>query len=124
MTTASILIVEDEALVGMSFAANLQDAGFSVVGPCADTEEALAAIDRGSIGGAFLDMNLGNNQNSDAIAEALKSRQIPYFFLTGYAAKIPKRKKDFPSDRYLSKPVDEDRLIEAARMMIPTQPRA
>lgn len=113
----TILLVEDEALVGLSFAANLEEAGFSVIGPCTNSKEALSALRREKIAGAFVDMNLGHGQTSEAVAQELRRRRIPFYFLTGYSANRSKIKSDEAS-RYLSKPIDEERLIAAAKSMV------
>src|SRR5579871_5875282 len=77
-----ILIVEDEALVGMMLEDMLHDFGCSVeVVP--SVEKALSAIGGRAPDGVLLDMNL-HGQNTVAVAEELVSRSVPFLLVTGY----------------------------------------
>jgi DNA-binding response OmpR family regulator len=117
MKSKSILLVEDEALIGFLFVANLESAGFDVVGPCLNVNEAFDALETEEIGAAFLDVNLGGGETSAPIAHALTEQGIPFYFLTGYAASAP-GKSGYPADRYLSKPIDEEHLVAAAKELL------
>ena len=55
----SILIVEDAFLVGMQLKEDLESLGYSVVGPANSVQKAISLIERHSIHGAVLDVNLG-----------------------------------------------------------------
>ena len=79
-----ILIVEDEALVGMMLEDMLHDFGCSVeVVP--SVEKALSAIGGRAPDGVLLDMNL-HGQNTVAVAEELVSRSVPFLLVTGYGS--------------------------------------
>lgn len=78
----SILVVEDEAMVGMMLEDMLHDFGCNVqVVPSVET--ALIAI-RGHVpDGVLLDMNL-HGRKTVAVAEELVSKSVPFLLVTGY----------------------------------------
>ena len=81
-----ILLVEDEALVAMLLETILEDMGCVTVGPAATVEEGLAVVaDAAPLDAALLDVNVGG-QLVFPIAEALKTRGVPFVFSTGYGA--------------------------------------
>src|SRR5581483_8372192 len=84
MPESRILLVEDEPIVAMNFAAILQDEGYEVVGPAASVDHALGIIDRqGHLDGALVDITL-RGQAAGPIAEALGRRGVRFAFVTGY----------------------------------------
>jgi CheY-like chemotaxis protein len=105
-----ILVVEDDFLVAEVLADMLADAGAEVVGPFGWVNEAVDAVkaNNGTLSGAVLDINL-HGLKSYPIADALKARNIPFVFTTGYAGEaIPEAYRAFP---LCGKPFDQDRLI-------------
>lgn len=82
-----ILVVEDEALVGMLIEDELLEAGATVLGPAASLAEALALLERAtpaeSCDAAVLDVNL-RGQSVLPLADALAQRGVPFLFVTGY----------------------------------------
>jgi DNA-binding response OmpR family regulator len=112
---AGVLIVEDEAIIGMAIAADLTDLGYEPFGPYSRIESAVDSIARNKIDAAIVDINLRGAQ-SHAIALELRRRKIPFVFLTGYAAaSIDERFRDVPVFR---KPLDPDQFIEMMRMLL------
>jgi two-component sensor histidine kinase/CheY-like chemotaxis protein len=98
-----VLLVEDEALVGMMMTDLLSHLGFQVLGPYGRTADAIEAIGRHPIDAAVLDINLGEELVYD-LAESLVKRGIPIAFVTGYGAEcLDQRFADAP---VLQKPVD------------------
>jgi CheY-like chemotaxis protein len=74
MAEPRILLVEDEPIVAMSFAAILQEEGYEVVGPVGSIDQALEIIGRERHSdGALLDLNL-RGQAAEPIADALERR--------------------------------------------------
>lgn len=102
-----VLLVEDEALVGMMMADLLSDLGFQVLGPYGRTADAFEAIGRQPINAAVLDINLGGELVYD-LAEALVKRGIPIAFVTGYGAEGLDQR--FAHSPVLQKPVDSAAL--------------
>jgi CheY-like chemotaxis protein len=95
-----VLVVEDEILIAMLLSDMLAELGYDTVGPVADVDRALAAIDQGGFDLAILDVNL-NGRQSAAVAEKLKARQVPFVFATGYSLQAP---PDFEAVPTLQKP--------------------
>jgi two-component sensor histidine kinase/AmiR/NasT family two-component response regulator len=105
-----ILLVEDEALVGMMMTDFLRDIGFHVVGPFGRVSEAIDAIGKEQLQAAVLDINLRGELIYD-LADELTGRGVPIVFVTGYGADaVDRRFADFP---VLQKPVDSAALRRA-----------
>ena len=81
---AHVLIVEDEALVALDIARQLTEAGLIVVGPAVSVAGALQLIGKGGCDAAVLDINLGC-ETSEPVAQELRTKNIPFVILTGYA---------------------------------------
>jgi PAS domain S-box-containing protein len=102
-----LLLVEDEALIGILLHDMLIDWGFEPSEPFFTLDEAMEAAAAGPFEGAILDMNL-NGKSVYPLAELLQSRGIPFVFLTGYGQHtIDKRFASYPM---LQKPVAPEAL--------------
>jgi CheY-like chemotaxis protein len=80
-----VLIIEDESMVIMLLEDTLADFGCTVAGVASRVDDAMSKISTLTFDIAILDVNL-NGDRSDALAEALAGRGIPYLFVTGYGA--------------------------------------
>jgi len=79
-----VLVVEDELMIAMLVEDMLVDLGCTVVGPAHTLETALKAIEaEPEIDAALLDVNLAG-QPVFPVADALRARQAPLIFSTGY----------------------------------------
>lgn len=85
-TELRVLVVEDEAIVSMLIEDMLSDIGCKVVDVAASVETALGVLAEASPDFAVLDINL-NGERSFPVADILRSRAIPFVFLSGYGAK-------------------------------------
>jgi DNA-binding response OmpR family regulator len=86
LTGYSILVVEDEPLVGLDLADMLNAAGARVV--CIKSAgEAISSLDRFRVAAAVLDINLGNHDCS-AVCQGFREREIPFVFYTGYGVAL------------------------------------
>ncbi len=83
LTGIKIMIVEDEGLIAMDLEDELADCGATIVGSYRGLAEALPAAKSSTIDFAILDVNLGS-ETSYAIAEVLRSREVPFVFASGY----------------------------------------
>jgi DNA-binding response OmpR family regulator len=83
-----VLVVDDEALIGMLVADMLEELGCEVVGPALDLASGLSLAREAAIDWAILDLSL-EGQPSFPIAEALKARGVPFVFASGYGAAMP-----------------------------------
>jgi DNA-binding response OmpR family regulator len=87
LTGFRVLLVEDEPLIAMVVEDFLADLGCVMVGIAGTLALGLklASDTKLPIDGAVLDVNLGGEQVFP-IADALRSRRIPFVFATGYGA--------------------------------------
>jgi CheY-like chemotaxis protein len=103
-----ILLLEDEAILGLEISEILSSAGAHVIGPFGSLTEGTRAARRESIDVAVLDMNL-NGQMVYPVAEELQQRKIPVLFLTGYD--VPDMPKSLHKVPHVLKPVDPAQLL-------------
>ena|SRR3712207_6440842 len=102
-----ILVVEDEFYLADDVAQALASQGAQVVGPVASVAEAEAALARGGIDRAVIDMNL-KGEMAHSIADRLEEAGIPFIITTGYSSgSLPERLQDKPR---LEKPFDPTAL--------------
>ncbi len=103
------MIVEDQALIGMSLEASLEEAGFSVAGPFMSSAEALRWLENNVPQLAVLDIMLKDGTSLD-VARELKRRGVPFAIYSGLPpkAECPLELKDAP---WLEKPVSREILI-------------
>ena len=104
---ASVMLVEDEAIVALAVNDSLTDLGFSVIGPFSRVSDACRALQDNKVDAAILDINL-NGEMVYSLAELLTARKIPFVFATGYGAEsIETRFEHIP---VLQKPIEKDML--------------
>ncbi|MDF0600174.1 response regulator [Psychromarinibacter sp. C21-152] len=112
MQTKTVLVVEDEILIAMDIEMTLTEAGYRVIGPCHNVAEAEDRLRTERPGAAVLDVNLGRDETSAALARRLQAEGVPVVFLTGYAGPddgLPGTLGDIPR---LGKPIDVPRLLD------------
>ena len=78
----AILIVEDEAIIGMALSTAVRFGGGEVVGPAASVKAALTLLDTHSVAGAILDVQLADGLVSPLV-KYLTNRNIPLIIQTG-----------------------------------------
>lgn len=78
-----VLIIEDESLVAMLVEDMLLDLGHDIAGVVGRLDEAISTARSADIDLAVVDLNL-NGQRTDAVAEILYRRGVPFVFATGY----------------------------------------
>ncbi len=99
-----VLVVEDEYLTALSTMDALEANGCDIVGPAAHLGSALHSARTEALDGAVLDVNVGG-QMIWPVAEELQRREVPFLFLTAYAADIiPSRFTHAPC---LAKPLQQ-----------------
>ncbi|KRB49227.1 hypothetical protein ASE04_18825 [Rhizobium sp. Root708] len=101
-----VLVVEDDYLQASDMAAALEVHGSSVVGPFPSVEDGIRAVDDG-IEAAILDIRLDNDLVY-AVADVLRSRNLPFIFVTGYDDVVPDR---FQRVRRVMKPCRPDAAV-------------
>lgn len=102
-----VLVIEDEALIGMLLEDMLSDLGHEVVGIVSRIEDALSAVRGDSFDLAILDLHL-NGHSALPVAEILAERGVPFVFATGYGRRgLPER---YAAQPILQKPFAKDDL--------------
>ncbi|WP_167766916.1 response regulator transcription factor [Jannaschia formosa] len=109
MDDMKILIVEDEAIVGLDLSMILEESGADVLGPCGTVEDAFAAVDP-SIDAAILDVDL-HGRSVFPVADRLRENGTPFIFHTGRydVAALSARYGDVV---VLSKPAGERAIVK------------
>ena len=77
-----ILVVEDDALIGLEIEEILIRAGYEVLGPVGSVGDAIDLLNASECDGAVLDINLGD-ETSEPIAEFLSNAGTPYLTVSG-----------------------------------------
>ncbi len=117
-----VFVVEDEFFVAYEIEDILKELGFEVVGPSLNVEDAQNLAKTAEIDAAFLDVNLGEGKTSEPVAKILRSRDIPFVFITAYTPdQITFRTSD---DRVLEKPVTSGKILETLRAVLPDRKSA
>ena len=98
-----VFLAEDEFLIALAVAEELEAKGCTIVGPFQNEEAARTAASGESFDFALLDINM-NGQMAYSVADAVAARRIPFVFLSGYSAStLPDRFRTVPT---ISKPCD------------------
>jgi DNA-binding response OmpR family regulator len=106
-----VFIAEDEALIAIDIVSFLEFSGCQVVGPFAEVTDALRAAETSRMDVAVLDVNL-RGAPVWPVAELLRSRGVPFVFLTGYAS-LNEFPAAFADARRLDKPFVGAELLAA-----------
>ena len=83
--SASVFIVEDEALIRMMIIQMLEELGHRVVAEAGSLTEGLPLAETAEFDLALLDINVGG-YNSESIAQIVERRGLPILFVTGYTS--------------------------------------
>jgi DNA-binding response OmpR family regulator len=110
------MIVEDQALIGMSLEASLEEAGFDVAGPFMSNAQALKWLENAAPDLAVLDVMLKDG-TSLRIARELKSRGVPFAIYSGLPpdADRPPELQDVP---WLEKPARRETLLAILEKLV------
>ncbi|MDV5824565.1 response regulator [Sphingobium naphthae] len=112
----SILIVEDEAMIGMMLEDYLDALGYRLHAVAATVDDACAQARQGGFDGALLDCNL-QGEKSWPVADILVEKGIPFVFATGgMADDLPPAHADRPT---LAKPFTIGAVERALGRILP-----
>jgi DNA-binding response OmpR family regulator len=113
------MIVEDQALIGMSLEASLEEVGFDVAGPFMSNAQALAWLGNATPDLAVLDIMLADG-TSLQVARELKSRGVPFAIYSGLPPKAdrPPELQDVP---WLEKPARRETLATILERLVTPQ---
>ena len=124
--TQTVLLVEDEALIGLCTGDLLEAEGFSVI-PATSPAEAIAVLDeRGDgVSSLFVDINLASGMSGFELARDARRRRpgIGVLYTSGV------QPSDFesrcvPGARFIEKPYDARRVGEILRAMSSSRAQA
>jgi len=102
-----VLFIEDEMLILMMIEDMLADLGCDSVAVASKIGPAISLIEGQDFDTAMLDMNLDGIE-SYPIADALKAREVPYFFSTGNS--LTNMKDGYRDQDVLKKPFTFEQL--------------
>jgi DNA-binding response OmpR family regulator len=112
--TIRVLVIEDEALVGMMIEDFLGYFGYSVVGPIENLQAAILLAATEQIDVAVVDINIAG-QVATAVADKLIEREIPFLFVSGYEKMRGTRYASIP---FLRKPFTPEDLHDAVERVL------
>ena len=110
------LIVEDQALIGMSLEAYLEEAGYAVAGPFLRRAQARAWLETNTPDLALLDVMLPDGSSVE-LARELKDRGVPFAIYSGL--KPDGDTPEFRDAPWLEKPVSRRALAETLAQLAP-----
>lgn len=81
MAQRTVLLVEDEALIAIDIAMELEALGLKVI-QTTTIADALAAVEKNDIQAAVLDLDI-RGEPTDSVALALRARRVPFMVCSG-----------------------------------------
>ncbi len=120
MRTLRVLVIEDEAIIGMLLSTVLAGMGHEVCGVAATEDEAIAMAAEYRPDLLIVDAGLREGSGVSAVAEILRARFVPQIFITGDLAGVRGLK---PDATVLEKPFVESELVQAIDRMFRTAAR-
>jgi CheY-like chemotaxis protein len=108
----SVFLVEDEVMIRVMVAGMLEELGHYVVAEAGRLREAIELVQKTHFDIAIMDVNL-HGVPVFPVAEAIKARNRPFIFATGYNASIlPPEFRDRPALQKPFRMEDLGQLIE------------
>jgi DNA-binding response OmpR family regulator len=111
-----VLILEDEALIGLDLQDRLQDEGYEVAGPFATCAAALSWLQAATPATAILDAALKDGSCRE-IALELTRREVPFLIYSGYH-EDRQLLAEFRHVTWIEKPVPSSVLVEACQQLL------
>ncbi len=111
-----VLILEDEALIGLNLQDELQDAGYGVVGPFTTCAAALSWLQTATPATAILDAALKDGSCRE-IALELTRREVPFLIYSGYH-EHSQLLTEFHHVIWIEKPVPPSVLVKACQQLL------
>ena len=112
----TVLVVEDEFIIALDLSETVQDLGYALEGPFADTEHALDSLQTGMPDAAILDVFTADGEVYP-VADALTEAGVPIIF---HSAHVPPREvqERYPTALACSKPCPPDRIIDMLQQAV------
>lgn len=108
-----ILVVEDSMIIALDTEECLLTLGAKEVAVQTTVAGALDALAHGAFDLALLDFNLGG-ESSEAVAEELRARGIPFWLATGYG-ELAEKVAEIGAQGVLVKPYGREELVRIMR---------
>ena len=120
MRKATILIVEDDGILALHLQDMLSRLGYTVAGPLASGERAVAFVSEHPIDLILMDIELAGTMNGIDAAETIqRTADIPIVFLTGFSQDpLVEQAKIATPYGYLIKPVPERELVATLELAL------
>ena len=116
MPNARLLIVEDEYLIRLLLEDMLVELGCDIAAVASNLDEGKTAAQATEIDLAILDVNI-DGQQIFPVADILRSRKVPFIFITGYGARgLPENYRETPT---LQKPFQMQDLKTTLARVLP-----
>jgi CheY-like chemotaxis protein len=109
-----VLVVEDETIVAMMLEDMLLDLGAAGVKVAGGVSDALALVESSYFDAAILDLNL-RGASSIPVAQALKAKNVPVAFATGYGDAAGAETSGYP---VLGKPYSQSDLAAVLQRLL------
>jgi len=103
-----VLIVEDDPNVSLRIESIIHALGYNLLSPVDNSEDALSAIEKKDPDVLLLDIDIKGKLDGIQVAEAIKEKEIPIIFITGYdQEQFYNRAKGLQPTAYLIKPFNK-----------------
>lgn len=117
----SLLIVDDEVDLAESLASFLELKGFKTI-HCDSVEKALAIFSSTPIDLVISDVRMPHKDGVffyETIKNELKTKDIPFIFMTGYSEKVDLQKAyEMGVDEFINKPFEYDDLVSVLKILL------
>jgi DNA-binding response OmpR family regulator len=113
MTTLSVLVVEDDAMIGMLLTEMLEEMGYKVCAVSATEEDAVADAGLFRPGLMIVDEHLREGSGVSAVERILRNGPVPCVFISGAPMDVGRC-----GVNVLRKPFLEEDLVRAIRYVI------
>ncbi len=115
MNALRILVVEDDAVIGMMLAEMLEEMGHDVCAIESTEADAVSAADRCKPDLMIVDVLLGDGNGVSAVTEILRAGPVPHLFVS---ADISRLRALRPSAVAIQKPYREPELTRAIHLAL------
>jgi DNA-binding response OmpR family regulator len=115
--TASIVILEDEALIALDIAGQLQNAGFAIAETLSTCAAALEWLSVHTPDLAILDIQLRDG-DCEEVAKTLYERKVPFVVHSGMLPDDDSHSSIFLQGKWVTKPSAPEDLTKAVRALL------
>ena len=119
----AVLVVEDEILIAIDMGYMIEDAGYDVMGPALNVDQALKLVASHRPDAAVLDVNL-NGEKVTAVAAKLIELQVPFLLCSANSRETNEEEVPLRGAVNIGKPANSGRLDKALRLLLTNAPAA